>query len=53
MVALRSRSTTQLHEDEDAGPVGMTFGGGCFFGHGAYITSGAATFARRSDVINP
>jgi len=37
----------------DAGPVGTTFGGGCFFGHGAYITSGAATFALKSYVINP
>ena len=37
----------------DAGPVGMTFGGGCFFGHGAYITSGAATFALKSYVIDP
>jgi hypothetical protein len=37
----------------DAGPVGMTFGGGCFFGHGAYITLGAATFALRSYFINP
>jgi hypothetical protein len=30
----------------------MTFGGG-FFGHGAYITSGAATFALKSYVIDP
>jgi hypothetical protein len=37
----------------DAGPVGMTFGGGCFFGHGVYVTSGAATFSLRSYVINP
>jgi hypothetical protein len=37
----------------DAGPVGITFGGGCFFGHGAYVTSGAATFALKSYVINP
>jgi hypothetical protein len=22
----------------DAGPVGMTFGGGCFFGHGVYMS---------------
>jgi hypothetical protein len=36
-----------------AGPVGMTFGGGCFFGHGAYVTSGAATFVLKSYVINP
>jgi hypothetical protein len=24
--------------------IGMTFGGGCFFGHGVFIDSGTATF---------
>lgn len=26
------------------GVVGMTFGGGCFFGHGVYVSSGSASF---------
>ena len=30
---------------EDAENIGMTFGGGCFFGHGVNVTGGQATFA--------
>jgi hypothetical protein len=33
--------------------VGMTFGGGCFAGHGAYVSSGTATFYLVRYVINP
>lgn len=29
---------------KNVGNVGMTFGGGSFFGHGVYLTSGSATF---------
>ena len=28
----------------DLGNVGMTFGGGCFFGHGVFVTGGTARF---------
>jgi hypothetical protein len=28
----------------NVGAVGMTFGGGCFYGHGVYLDSGSATF---------
>jgi hypothetical protein len=28
----------------DLGNVGLTFGGGCFFGHGVRIMNGSATF---------
>jgi hypothetical protein len=34
------------------GAVGMTFGGGCFFGHGVYLDSGSATFNLQSYTIN-
>lgn len=27
------------------GAVGMTFGGGCFYGHGVYVSSGSASFS--------
>jgi hypothetical protein len=32
--------------------IGMTFGGGCFFGHGVFIDSGAATFTITGFSIN-
>ena len=28
----------------NVGAIGMTFGGGCFYGHGVYLDSGSATF---------
>lgn len=28
----------------DIGAMGVTFGGGCFFGHGVFVTGGSATF---------
>lgn len=28
----------------NVGAVGMTFGGGCFYGHGVYLDSGSVTF---------
>jgi uncharacterized membrane protein YedE/YeeE len=30
---------------EDVENIGMTFGGGCFFGHGVNVTGGQASFA--------
>jgi hypothetical protein len=37
----------------DLGAVGFTFGGGCFFGHGVYITpgSGEAVFTATRFVV--
>ena len=29
---------------KDVANVGFTFGGGCFFGHGAFVTNGTARF---------
>jgi hypothetical protein len=29
----------------DVSAMGVTFGGGCFFGHGVYVTGGTATWA--------
>ena len=29
---------------KNVGLIGMTFGGGCFAGHGVYLNSGNATF---------
>lgn len=33
------------------GNVGMTFGGGCFFGHGVFVTGGAASFTLTGSTI--
>jgi hypothetical protein len=31
----------------------MTFGGGCFFGHGVWVSGGDARFILNNYVINP
>ena len=33
------------------GNVGMTFGGGCFFGHGVFVTGGTARFITTEYVV--
>lgn len=38
---------------KDCGPLGMTFGGGSFFGHGVYLTAGSANFNLTAFEINP
>ena len=37
---------------EDAGAIGLTFGGGCFFGHGVNVTGGEATFVLKGLAIS-
>ena len=37
---------------QDAGSVGLTFGSGCFFGHGVYVRDGAAQFTLLSFTVN-
>jgi hypothetical protein len=37
----------QVHMDN----IGFTFGGGCFFGHGVFVTGGTATFQATSFVV--
>jgi hypothetical protein len=34
------------------GAVGLTFGGGCFAGHGVYLDSGSATFVVTGFALN-
>ena len=36
----------------DLGHVGMTFGGGCFFGHGVNISGGTARFSLISYTVS-
>jgi hypothetical protein len=38
---------------KNVGGIGMTFGGGCFAGHGVYLNSGNATFTVTDFRINP
>jgi hypothetical protein len=38
---------------KNVGLIGITFGGGCFFGHGVYLNSGNATFTVSDFRINP
>lgn len=38
---------------ENVGNIGMTFGGGSFFGHGVYLTAGSADFNLTAFEINP
>jgi hypothetical protein len=53
---LGSQDATTLAGFQDAlsnlGHVGMTFGGGCFFGHGVNISGGTARFALISYTIS-
>ena len=37
---------------ENAGNIGMTFGGGCFFGHGVNVSGGHSTFTLKRFAIN-
>ena len=37
---------------EDVGNIGMTFGGGCFFGHGVNVSGGQVMFAVREFAIS-
>jgi len=38
---------------QSVGHIGMTFGGGCFFGHGVWVSGASARFILTNYVINP
>jgi hypothetical protein len=38
---------------QNVGKIGMTFGGGCFFGHSVWVSGGDARFTLTNYVINP
>jgi hypothetical protein len=46
--AAPSEFATALKDVEN---IGMTFGGGCFFGHGVNISGGEATFTLKASAI--
>jgi hypothetical protein len=41
-------TTMKLAKGENVGNIGMTFGGGCFAGHGVNISGGTARFSLTS-----